>query len=92
MIRICRSAEHEWGELEGGVSPRPENVESPMERFETYSRHRSDDLEEVGEHMARNTCGARADRIGLSARSKPRQGYRLDSCRVFFKGTYLGPI
>jgi hypothetical protein len=48
-----------------------------LERFETYSRHRSDDLEEVGEHMAiRNTCGAR---IGLSALSKPRQGNRLDS-------------
>jgi hypothetical protein len=31
---------------------------SDLELFETNSRHRSDDLEEVGEHMARNTCGA----------------------------------
>jgi hypothetical protein len=36
-----------------------------LERFETYSRHRSDDfmdLEEVGEHMARNTCRALNDK------------------------------
>jgi hypothetical protein len=71
MIRICRSGEHEWGELEGG-SPLTRKCwvsNGDLERFETYSRHRSDDLEEVGEHMARNTCG---DRIGLSVRSKPR--------------------